>query len=104
MQVRRQNSALAQCGRQIAGWGGEAGRGERGRVGVGAAASTSGSGEVQETLELEPSLVLTSLPRLWVFLEDNRGRDRQEGNAQPGMSGTAQGWDVAGALGARGLC
>lgn len=73
-------------------------------LGGGAAASTEGSGEVQETLELEPSLVLPSLTWLWAFMEDNRGRERQGGTAQPGMLGIAQGWDVAGALAVRGLC
>lgn len=75
----------AQCGR---------------RVGA-AVTSMRGSGEVQETLEPELSLVLLSLTWLWAFMEDNRGREGQSSKDRPGIFGVGQGLDVAGALGVR---
>ena len=60
-----------------------------------------GSGEVQETPELELSLVMLNLTWLWAFTEDNRGRERQSSKDQPGMSAAGQGLDVAGAVGVR---
>lgn len=86
-------------------WGGRILHGHGHSVGAkwrGQGGGAKGSGEVQETLELEPILVLPNLTWLWAFMEDNRGRERQGGKAQPSMFGITQGWGVARALGARG--